>query len=204
MQQSTEVWLANLNKLVPEVFKYQTVLFGLDGTLVATLSGGICANRVRENFPLPGAKQWVAETKKNFKRAALITNQGGVSCGFMTEREAWHILLEADRMFGGFDAIKVSFYYENGKFRKFYPDVSKPKADMVHAICAELGTLVEDCIMVGNAHIDKACATAAHIPFIWANDYFMWPTELCDWDDYGVFLKREVLDKCRARLLKSQ
>ena len=103
--------------------------FDLDGTLRATKSGKPCPNTPGDQFLLPNVKKKLIELRSETDNLYIISNQGGVSWGFMSEYDAWKIteyFVKLTGLLEGFEFvdIKLCFFHPQGKYSDRYSGLS--------------------------------------------------------------------------------
>lgn len=191
--------------------EYTNFMFDVDGTLTATLSGKVCPNTPDDLFVLPGVAAKLKKLKGRGKRISFITNQGGVSHGFMTEHQAWDILLTTNALLGGMaNNIKMCCYYPDALFSKRHVDRRKPSPTMLmediedwfNAIKNQndediIPHLYTQSLYVGDAFSDQAAAQAAGIDFKWAHEFFGWPFEAMTETKFGYSFDSMYLEALR-------
>lgn len=164
-------------------------IFDLDGTIRNTLSGKPCPNEPCDQTILPNVLDHLNGLKSQGNKLAACSNQGGVSCGYITEYQAWKIAVETNNLLGWLlDDIRLSFFHCNGLKNFRYMDNSKPNPDMALQLMTDFAVKPEETIFVGNEYVDQECAKQAGIAFVWAHNFFKWPVDLLEWNKNGVFL----------------
>jgi len=150
-------------------------IFDLDGTVRITKSGAPCPNDIHDQVILPGVKEKLTKLKAQGHILVVASNQGGVSWGYMTAQQAKEIANETNRLLGYlFSEIKLSFWHKAGKYRDKYPNISKPKPDMLQGLMREYGQAQTSSSYVGNQFADQQAAERAGVDFFWAHEFFGW------------------------------
>ncbi len=172
--------------------KYSMYVFDIDGTLRRTLSGKVCPNEVTDQVLLPNVKDVLTAMRNRHESIYACTNQGGVSCGYFRQEDFYKGYFYLCDLLGlQFDALEVSFYHKDGKYKDMFQDKSKPKPDMLGYISvlaiaenvpslgkatAPVNTLSnkESTLFVGDGYTDKKAAEAFGCSFMWAHEFFQW------------------------------
>lgn len=151
------------------------IIFDADGTLRrCTVEGQPCPNRPGEWELMPGVQDRLVALNRG--HVAIVSNQGGVGLGLMTPQVA-HALLE--------DLARAVFNKEQVKYCRIYLCPHAPKAGcrcrkpsplmlyqaMEGASCGPAETLY-----VGDLESDRQAAQRAGVDFLWAHEFFEWPT----------------------------
>lgn len=150
-------------------------IFDRDGTLTVTKSGRPCPNSLSDQQKCGKVEKILGQLKEQGHLLAICSNQGGVSCGYLTPYEAWLIADETNRLFGRiFDDVVLSFYHPCGKDRNYYFDDAKPRPTMILQLMDRHGFLTSQTHFVGNAFTDREAAKRAKVDFHWAHKFFAW------------------------------
>jgi len=183
-------------------------LFDMDGTLTFTCSGKVCANHFEDFFVGPNVPQVLAGLHKQGSKFGIVTNQGGVSHGYMNEMAAWEIVLELNAILEGmFSLIKISYYHGKGEYKHWFQENNKPIPDMAiqalkefhHRFNGDGGALpYEKFALVGNGVTDRQVADVVGIDYYWAHDFFQWPRSWMVEDSYGHMIAPKVLAAYRG------
>lgn len=160
-------------------------LFDLDGTLVSNYMDNPDKDYDVWDI-LPGRKARLQQLLLRGDTACIITNQGGVAFGHVTEYQADTKLDEAVRRLGLAPTrsdgslprriVYACYHHEQGTVEQWNNILAvrrKPNPDMLHEAildhpeAARLGVL-----MVGDRQEDYDAAQAAGVPFQWAHVFF--------------------------------
>jgi D-glycero-D-manno-heptose 1,7-bisphosphate phosphatase len=163
---------------------YDLFLFDADGTLrVCTVPGQPCPNQPDEWELMPNVKKTLAAYDWNTKCACIVSNQGGVGLGYLSEGMA-HTML-AQTLIAALERwptprhIFMCTHMPEDKClcRKPLPGLIE-KAVTRYACRVWPGEAVEDVrqrtLYVGDMESDRECAAAAGVDFMWAQDFFGW------------------------------
>jgi D-glycero-D-manno-heptose 1,7-bisphosphate phosphatase len=112
-------------------------------------------------------------------RIVIITNQGGVAFGFLTEALAYsthQALLDALPV--EVDASYLCPHHPDGTDLRYaiHCPNRKPAPGAIFAALDHFGARPQDCLFVGDMYTDEQAARAAGVPFRWASDFFAWPS----------------------------
>lgn len=151
------------------------IIFDADGTLRrCTVPDQPCPNKPGEWEVIPGVREKIS-TLPERQRFAVVSNQGGVGLGRMTEAMAFSLL----------EALADAVFWDTRKglswiFACCHAPLSgcacrKPSPLMLframeHAHCKPAETLY-----VGDMDSDCEAAERAGIDFMWAWEFFGWP-----------------------------
>ena len=166
-------------------------IFDKDGTLVEELPdpklGTRPANTPEEQRLIPGVYDKIAELKAAGHHIWIASNQGGVSWGFITYRQAIDVMADACNKIG---IIRNNYafcpYDERGKFASEYSQwkhYRKPLPGMIEAIADYEGESRDRVIYIGDHDTDRQAAEAAGVKFMWAKDFFCDHNEMIANDD---------------------
>ena len=187
-------------------------LLDKDGTLTETLSGNVCANKRDDQIILPNVKERLQKLKDEGHHMGVISNQGGVSWGFMSEMEAWAIMERCNQMLDGVIAnFQVNFYHEKAHTKTRWKNKAKPAPDMIiHALqdFKKAGLNFDEVHFVGDGFSDKETAENFNatqksessskydndfIQFHWSHDFFGWEADDVVENSFGYRWKREYI-----------
>jgi HAD superfamily hydrolase (TIGR01662 family) len=179
--------------------KYNGFVFDLDYTIVGTHSGKICPENVGDVVLLPNVRPVFEYLKGHGKKIFIVTNQGGVSCGFKNEYGFWEIIgWLYSKLPNMIDYVNVCFYHPDGEFRGRYTDRRKPNPAMIdELINSKVSGFIQrpECIFIGDGKTDQAAAKNAGVAFEWAHTFFCWPKSHVVEDNFGYRLKRSFYVK---------
>ena len=186
------------------------LIFDKDGTLTETVDGSPCPTTPDNQLLLPGVREMLHLWHNQGDIITVVSNQGAVSFGELTEMESWAIVQELNRLLGGVirDA-KLGFYHPQGPLRERYIDKRKPNPDMIlelladHADTDDPTTFQRSVCFIGNQDTDMQAATYAGIPFKWAHEVFSWNSNLIErqeGDHAGWFWQRSALELYKVHL----
>lgn len=114
-----------------------------------------------------------AELKAAGHRLAVVSNEGGVAWGIMTEDDA-KLLTQAAAEYIGAVAWRVSCTHPKGNIPEYAVNSydRMPQPGMLISLMDELGFTPEQTTMVGDWTSDKEAAEAAGVEFRWAHEFF--------------------------------
>lgn len=160
-------------------------LFDLDGTLISGYMDNPDKDYDRWDV-LPGRKARLQQLLLQGNTCCIVTNQGGVAFGHVTEYQADAKIGDAVRRLGLAPVrsdgelkriVFACYHHEKGTVEPWNNPIAarrrKPNPDMLieaiweHADAARFGVL-----MVGDREEDQQAAQAASIPFQWAHVFF--------------------------------
>jgi D-glycero-D-manno-heptose 1,7-bisphosphate phosphatase len=156
------------------------LLLDRDGTLNRSL-GDRPPNRPDEVELLPGVAARLHHQAALGWRLAVITNQGGVAYGYLTEAQA-HAIQNAvlETLPVPVDASYLCPHHPAGTIARYAIDCPnrKPAPGAILQALARFEAQAADCLFVGDQDSDCQAAQAAGVPFVWAWDFFGWePSE---------------------------
>ena len=108
-------------------------------------------------------------------RLVIVTNQGGVAFGYMSEEEAWAVHRAVlDRLPVSVDASYLCPHHPLGSVPPYNVECPrrKPNPGALLDALARFGARPQDCLFVGDMESDRRAAAAAGVPFCWAADFF--------------------------------
>lgn len=169
-------------RIVHPLMQYGAILLDADGTLRRCLvPGQPCPNAPGEYELLPNVQATLARYNWDEIGVSIVSNQGGVGLGFLTETMARFLL---------HDTLLEALRYPVGPERVFLCPhrprdgcaCRKPKPGLL--LQAEMYWYSRavlhgpgQCVYVGDQITDWQAAVAAGIPFIHAKDFFWWDAE---------------------------
>ncbi|MBL7198962.1 MAG: GNAT family N-acetyltransferase [Anaerolineae bacterium] len=150
-----------------------------DGTLNRTL-GRRPPNAPDEVELLPGVEAVLSRYVSDGWRLVIVTNQGGVGAGYLTEAQAHAVQQRViDLLPVPVSASYLCPHMPGGAVPEYAIDCPnrKPRPGFVlNALCA-FEARPGDCLLVGDAITDKQVAEAAGVPFRWADRFFGRPID---------------------------
>ncbi len=150
------------------------LLLDRDGTLNRSIGTGP-PNHPAEISLLPGVASKLHEFASLGWRTVIITNQGGVAFGYLSEAEAYathQAVLDALPV--EVDASYLCPHHPRGtipRYAKHCPN-RKPAPGAILDALQRFGTAPQDCLFVGDRDSDRQAAAAAGVPFRWARNFF--------------------------------
>jgi D-glycero-D-manno-heptose 1,7-bisphosphate phosphatase len=155
------------------------LLLDRDGTLNQRL-GSRPPNHPGEIELLPGVTSKLQQSAAKGWRIVIVTNQGGVAFGYMTEALA-HSTHQAvlDALPVEVDASYLCPHHPSGTNPRYAINCPnrKPAAGAILDALERFGARPQDCLFVGDMETDEQAATAAGVPFVWASDFFAWTSQ---------------------------
>lgn len=160
------------------------LLFNIDGTLVQPKSGETMRKTADDWQWIPRRKEALQLLMANGKKIALVTNQGGVSFGYLHNRE---IRAELRKMIDEIDpenafrfgSHKIDYqicctdpkatladWKKENDFRR------KPNPGMLLQSMVDFEVSPSNTLMVGDMEDDQAAAKNARCDFMWADEFF--------------------------------
>jgi D-glycero-D-manno-heptose 1,7-bisphosphate phosphatase len=127
----------------------------------------------------PEAATRIARAIREGWRICFVTNQGGIAAGYMTRSTFFKTVARTNALLSEHAKLDVSQHAELF-FCPHQTDAGcfcrKPRPGMIaqallYGSKYEHPTDTRQCLMVGDRREDEACALAAGVPFIWADDW---------------------------------
>lgn len=150
-----------------------------DGTLNQRL-GSRPPNHPGEIELLPGVTNKLQQSAAMGWRIVIVTNQGGVAFGYMTEALA-HATHKAvlNALPVEVDASYLCPHHPDGTDPRYaiHCPNRKPAPGAILDALKRFGARPQDCLFVGDMETDEQAATAAGVPFRWASDFFAWTSQ---------------------------
>ena len=163
--------------------RYSLLIFDADGTLRrCKVPGQPCPNKPDEWELIPGVEslreiQWGARVRVRNgtvvrKYLAIASNQSGVALGYMSQIDAYGMLLSLANTLNG--------HVPSGREVRMCPhaadagcDCRKPKPGLLYELL-DAYPLIDRCrvLFVGDQETDRQAAQAVPIDFMWAWDFF--------------------------------
>ena len=155
------------------------LLLDRDGTLNRA-PGERPPNHPGEVELLPGVAATLHRYASLGWRLVVITNQGGVAFGYLTERQAratHQAVLDALPV--EIDASYLCPHHPAGTLPRYAIDCPnrKPAPGALLDALARFAVRAEDCLFVGDLDSDRLASESAGVPFQWADEFFGWPLE---------------------------
>jgi D-glycero-D-manno-heptose 1,7-bisphosphate phosphatase len=152
-----------------ELENYSAYFFDLGGTLLALDTDEIYRDEDGRVRLLPGVAEKLGALRG--QRVFVVTNQGGVGLGHLTEAEARGFIEQLDSQISGI----ITDY----RVCMHRPDAGcgcrKPLPGLVLDLAATYGVDLARAVMIGDGASDEGCARAAGVGnFVWAADFFGW------------------------------
>ena len=145
-----------------------------DGTLNKTLNARP-PNTADEVELLPRTREVLARWVADGWKLVVITNQGGVASGYLSERQAREVLHAVVGLLGGPIAADYLCPHVPGALVPEY-DLDcpnrKPKPGSILDALQRFDAQAHDCLFVGDAITDQQAAQTAGVPFQWADRFF--------------------------------
>lgn len=158
-----------------------------DGTLNRSF-GNRPPNDPAEVEILPGVGHKLHQYAALGWRIVVVTNQGGVAFGYLTEAEALAVhqtVLHALPV--AVDATYLCPHHPEGTIARYAVDCPnrKPAPGAILDALARFEAKPGDCLFVGDQESDQQAAQAAGVPFAWASHFFeeQVTSLFCTWTD---------------------
>ncbi|MFG2819671.1 D-glycero-alpha-D-manno-heptose-1,7-bisphosphate 7-phosphatase [Kitasatospora sp. NPDC048365] len=129
------------------------VLFDRDGTLIEDVAYNHDPGAV---FPIPGAREAVAEVRSRGLAVGVVTDQSGVARGILNRRQVENVNRRVDDLFGAFDVWAVCPHAPRDGC-----DCRRPAPGLVLAAAKCLGVDASRVAVVGDLGADLRAAYAA-------------------------------------------
>ena len=161
---------------------YAAIFFDADGTLrQCTIDQQPCPNKPGEWELLPNVKETLALYDWDHHGMSIVSNQGGIALGFLTEAMAYQLLadlvMKAFARFPPMGSLLLCPHAVDAGCvcRKPSPELLHKAETFWHSRGLLHGPA--DCVYIGDMESDRQAAEAAKIDFIWAGDFFGWETQ---------------------------
>ena len=156
------------------------LLLDRDGTLNESYGTGP-PNHPEEINLLPGVAEKLHEYASQGWRTVIVTNQGGVAFGYMSEEQAYvthQALLDALPV--AVDASYLCPHHPRGTIPRYAIPCPnrKPGPGAILDALERFGAQPPDCLFVGDQDSDREAASAAGVPFEWASKFFNYPNSV--------------------------
>ena len=150
-----------------------------DGTLNRS-HGHRPPNAPEEVELLPNVASTLARYAADGWKLVVITNQGGVSRGYLSEAQA-HAVLQCvvDLLPVPVAATYLCPHMPGAPVAEYDLDCPnrKPRPGFILDAMEKFGAQPTDCLLVGDAVTDRQAAEAAGVPFCWADRFFERPID---------------------------
>lgn len=150
-----------------------------DGTLNRSL-GHRPPNVPDEVELLPNVASTLARYAADGWKLVVVTNQGGVSRGYLSEAQARAVLQRVvDLLPVPVAATYLCPHMPGAPIAEYDLDCPnrKPRPGFILDALAKFGAQPADCLLVGDAVTDRQAAQAAGVPFCWADRFFERPID---------------------------
>jgi histidinol-phosphate phosphatase family protein len=147
-----------------------------DGTINHSL-GNRPPNRPDEVKLLPHVAAKLHRFAAMGWRIIIVTNQGGVAFGYLTEPQA-HAIQQSvlDALPVGVDANYLCPHHPDGTVPQYAISCPfrKPAPGAILDALARFEAKPQECLFIGDEETDQQAAAAAGVPFKWAWEFFGW------------------------------
>ena len=150
-----------------------------DGTLNRTF-GARPPNTPAEVELLPGTRRVLQAHVTLGWRLVIVTNQGGVAAGYLTQEQAYAIQRRVvEKLALPVAASYLCPHMRDAAVADYALDCPnrKPKPGFLLTALDTFGALAADCLFVGDSSTDRDAACAAGVPFCWADRFFGRPID---------------------------
>lgn len=150
-----------------------------DGTLNRSIDSRP-PNTPEEVELLPGVSEVLADYAAQGWLAAIVSNQGGVASGYLSETAARAVQQRVvDLLPVPVAASYLCPHMPGGRVAKYAIDCPnrKPRPGFILTALERFGAQAADCLMVGDSSTDKLASEAAGVPFHWADLFFGRPID---------------------------
>ncbi len=146
-------------------------IFDADATLRrCTVKDQACPNRPGEWEVIPWAKERLAAIDWTRNGFGIVSNQGGIALGYLSEWTARKMLVDL--------AVEMTGRYPHKNAIRLCPHAPnagcacrKPSGEMIRAIVEAHGFEPKNAVYVGDLDTDRLAAESANVPFVWAWDF---------------------------------
>ncbi len=150
------------------------LLLDRDGTLNRVLDRRP-PNRPEQVALLPNVVATLAEYVAQGWRLVIISNQGGVAHGYLSEAQAWAVQRQVIDLLGlPVAASYLCPHMANARILRYRLDCPnrKPKPGFIIEAMRRFDAAPQDCLFVGDLDSDRQAARAAGVPFGRADAFF--------------------------------
>jgi D-glycero-D-manno-heptose 1,7-bisphosphate phosphatase len=129
---------------------------------------------------LPNVASTLARHAADGWKLVVITNQGGVSQGYLSEAQARAVLQHVvDLLSVPIAATYLCPHMPGAPVAEYDLDCPnrKPRPGFILNALERFGAQPADCLLVGDAVTDRQAAQAAGVPFCWADRFFSRPVD---------------------------
>ncbi|MBN1582753.1 MAG: HAD-IIIA family hydrolase [Anaerolineae bacterium] len=150
-----------------------------DGTINRTF-GNRPPNTPQEVELLPGVQDTLARYAAEGWQLVIVTNQGGVAAGYLTEMQAHAVLQHTiDLLPVPVAAAYLCPHMVRAAVPKYALDCPnrKPRPGFILKALDTFQANPQDCLLIGDSITDRQAAQAANVPFMWADCFFGRPIE---------------------------
>lgn len=154
---------------VIEIYGQKTVfIFDKDLTLVDSTQPH-APNHPSEQILMLNVKEVLSLLKKNRKKMVIVTNQGGIEIGKISENEVISLIQDvSNKTDGAIDVVESTFC----PHLKVQCDCRKPKPGMIFQVIESLRVQKEEVIFIGDDEKDRSAAISAGVDFVLAKNFF--------------------------------
>lgn len=146
-------------------------IFDADSTLRrCTVKGQFCPNAPDQWEPIHWMQGRLSQIDWSVNQFAIVSNQGGIAHGYMTEPVAMGMLFDLAVLMTGF-APKDGAIVICPHATKAGCACRKPSPQMVWNVLNTFNCSTADTLFIGDLDTDKGAAEAAGVSFQWAWDF---------------------------------
>lgn len=150
------------------------IIFDADGTLRrCTVPGQPCPNKADEWEVIPGVKEKIAALPEKM-RFAIVSNQGGVGLGLMTDLEAYSLLERLSEAVFWETRKDLAWVHACIHAPKDGCACRKPSPLMLYKAMTDARSRPAETLYVGDMDSDREAAQRAGVAFLWAWEFFGW------------------------------
>lgn len=150
------------------------IIFDADGTLRrCTVSGQPCPNGPGEWELIPGVLEKIQALHER-TRVAIVSNQGGVGLGHMTEAMAYKLLEDLAESAFWEPRRWFSWIFACCHAPRDFCACRKPSPLMLYRAMEHAHVRPMDALYVGDMESDREAAQRAGVDFLWAWEFFGW------------------------------